>query len=272
MTGTAAVGEGVAVEGIATSPADARHRFRSGLEQPTTGWAPGYTQANLVVLPKDWAFDMLLFGQRNPQPVPLLDVTEPGSFRTVLAPDADLRSDLPRYRVWRDGELADEPTDVTDLWADDLVAFLIGCSFSFETALLDAGVPVRNIEQGRNVSMYRTNRACRSAGRLSGPVVVSMRPVPGALVPTAVQVAARMPQVDGAPVHVGTPGALGIADLGAPDFGDPVLAADGDVPVFWACGVTPQAALMASPPPVAITHAPGHMFVTDVPDAVYRLS
>ena len=157
MTRTAAVGEGGAIEGIATSPADARHRFRSGLAQPTTGWAPGYTQANLVVLPKEWAFDMLLFGQRNPQPVPLLDVTEPGAVSTVLAPGADLRTDLPRYRVWRDGLLVDEPTDVADLWADDLVSFLIGCSFSFETALLDAGVPVRNIEQDRNVSMYRTN-------------------------------------------------------------------------------------------------------------------
>ena len=254
----------------AADPAAARASFRAGLVVPSSGWAPGYTQANLVVLPRDWAWDMLLFGQRNPQPVPLLDVTDAGSYRTVLAPDADLRTDLPRYRVWRDGELADEPTDVTDLWSDDLVAFLIGCSFSFETALLDAGVPVRNIEQGRNVSMYRTDRECRPAGRLSGPLVVSMRPVPGHLVATAVQVTARMPAVHGAPVHVGSPAALGIADLARPDFGDPVELADGDVPVFWACGVTPQAALMASWPPFAITHAPGHMFVSDVPDAVYR--
>src|SRR5919112_5188450 len=163
------------LEAARATPAEARQRYRKGLVAPTTGWAAGFTQANMVMVPQDWAFDMLLFGQRNPQPVPLLDVTDPGSFRTVLAPDADLRSDLPRYRVWRDGELADEPTDVTDLWTDDLVAFLIGCSFSFETALMDAGVPVRNIEQGRNVSMYRTNRQCRSAGRLSGPLVVSMR-------------------------------------------------------------------------------------------------
>ena len=253
-----------------TSPTDVRSACRAGRDIPTSGLAPGYTQANLVVLPQDWAYDMLLFAQRNPQPVPLLDVTDAGSARTALAPDADLRTDLPRYRVWRDGELAGEPTDVTDLWTEDLVAFLIGCSFSFETALLDAGVPVRNIEQGRNVSMYRTNRPCRPAGRLSGPLVVTMRPVPGELVPTAVQVTGRMPQVHGAPVHVGAPASLGIADLGAPDFGDTVEAADGDVPVFWACGVTPQAALMASRPPFAITHAPGHMFVTDVPDAAYR--
>ncbi|WP_216870536.1 putative hydro-lyase [Modestobacter excelsi] len=251
-------------------PADARARYRAGLTVPSSGEAPGFTQANLVVLPRDWAWDMLLFGQRNPQPVPLLDVTDAGSYRTVLAPDADLRTDLPRYRVWRDGALVAEPTDVTGLWTDDLVAFLIGCSFSFETALLDAGVPVRNIEQGRNVSMYRTDRDCRPAGRLAGPLVVSMRPVPGHLVATAVQVTARMPQVHGAPVHVGSPSSLGIPDLGRPDFGDPVESENGDVPVFWACGVTPQAALMASRPPFAITHAPGHMFITDVPDAAYR--
>lgn len=254
----------------AAAPQDARASYRGGLSVPTTGCAPGYTQANLVVLPREWAFDMLLFGQRNPQPVPLLDVTEPGATSTALAPGADLRTDLPRYRVWRDGELVAEPTDVADLWREDLVSFLIGCSFSFETALLDAGVPVRNIEQGRNVSMYRTNVECRPAGRLAGPMVVSMRPVPAAQVVTAVQVTARMPEVHGAPVHVGAPEALGIADLARPDFGDPVDLQPGDVPMFWACGVTPQAALMASRPPFAITHAPGFMFVTDVPDAVYR--
>jgi uncharacterized protein YcsI (UPF0317 family) len=252
------------------TPAEARTQYRGGLVVPTSGHAPGFTQANLVVLPRDWAYDMLLFGQRNPQPVPLLDVTDAGSPRTALAPDADLRTDLPRYRVWRDGELADEPSDVTDLWRDDLVSFLIGCSFSFEQALIEAGVPVRNIEQDRNVSMYRTSRMCRPAGRLAGPLVVSMRPIPAALVATAVQVTARMPQVHGAPVHVGSPESLGVRDLGRPDFGDPVDFAPGDVPVYWACGVTPQAALMDSRPPFAITHAPGHMFVTDVPDSRYR--
>ncbi len=255
---------------MTTTASEARRRYRQGEVSPTSGVANGFTQANLVVLPADWAYDMLLFGQRNPAPVPLLDVTDPGSPTTVLAPDADLRTDVPRYRVWRDGELVDEPTDVTDLWREDLVSFLIGCSFSFERALLDAGVPVRNIEQGRNVSMYRTDRDCRPAGRLSGPLVVTMRPVPAALVPLAVRVTARMPQVHGAPVHVGSPESLGITDLDQPDFGEPVVAQPGDVPVFWACGVTPQAALMASRPPFAITHAPGHMFVTDVEDSHYR--
>jgi uncharacterized protein YcsI (UPF0317 family) len=252
------------------SPVEARAGYRAGLAEPTSGVAPGFTQANLVVLPQEWAFDMLLFGQRNPAPVPLLDVTDPGSTHTVLAPDADLRTDLPRYRVWRDGQLVDEPTDVSDLWRPDFVSFLIGCSFSFENALLDAGVPLRNVEQGRNVSMFLTSVSCRPAGRLAGPLVVSMRPIPAALVATAVQVTGRMPQVHGAPVHVGSPASLGIANLASPDFGDPVDLHEGDVPVFWACGVTPQAALMASRPPFAITHAPGNMFVTDIPDSVYR--
>lgn len=252
------------------TPAEVRAGYRAGSAEPSTGAAPGFTQANLIALPRDWAYDMLLLGQRNPQPVPILDVTDPGSTATALADGVDLRTDLPRYRVWRDGELVDEPTDVVDLWRDDLVTFLIGCSFSFESALVEAGVPVRNIDQGRNVSMYRTNRACRPAGRLSGPMVVSMRPIPADQVATAVRVTARMPQVHGAPVHVGSPESLGISDLSRPDFGDPVEAEPGDVPVFWACGVTPQAAVMASRPPFAITHAPGHMLVTDVSDSAYR--
>ena len=206
----------------------------------------------------------------TPPSAPQDDVTDAGDPHTVLAPTADLRTDLPGYRVWRDGELVEERSEVTDLWGPDLVAFLIGCSFSFDAALTEAGIPVRNIDQGRNVSMYRTTIACRSAGRLSGPLVVSMRPIPGAQVAQAVQLTARMPQVHGAPVHVGPPGALGIADLANPDYGDPVEIEPDDIPVFWACGVTPQAALAASRPPFAITHAPGHMFVTDVPDSTYR--
>jgi uncharacterized protein YcsI (UPF0317 family) len=236
---------------------------------PTAGLAPGYTQANLIAVPADWAYDMLLFAQRNPKPCPVLDVTDVGSPHTVLAPGADLRTDLPRYRVWLDGTLTGEPEDATPYWRDDLVAFLIGCSFTFEFALADAGVPLRH---GRNVAMYVTDRACRPAGRLHGPMVVSLRMVPAEHVDTAVRVTALMPAVHGAPVHVGDPAAIGIDDLGRPDFGDTPVGEPGDVPVFWACGVTPQAALMASRPPFAITHAPGHMFVTDVRDAEYRLA
>ncbi|MFC7597031.1 putative hydro-lyase [Terrabacter sp. GCM10028922] len=254
------------------TPERARAAFRDGQVAPTTGWADGYAQANLVSVPKDFAYDVLLFAQRNPKPCPLLDVTEAGSWSTAVAPGADLRTDLPRYRVWAQGELVEEAGDVRSWWRDDLVTFLIGCSFTFEAALLEAGVPVRHLEQGRNVPMFRTDRRCRPAGRLHGDLVVSMRPVPAELVATAVTVTAAVPAVHGAPVQVGEPGRLGITDLSEPDFGDPVDLHDGDVPVFWACGVTPQVAIMESRPPFAITHAPGHMFVTDVRDVDLRVS
>ncbi|HLI38518.1 MAG TPA: putative hydro-lyase [Streptosporangiaceae bacterium] len=245
-------------------PGRARELFRVGLKAPTSGWCEGYAQANLIAVPRDLAYDMLLFGQRNPRPCPVLDVTEPGDPRPLgIAPEADLRTDLPAYRVWKDGELAGEVTDVTRYWREDMVAFLLGCSFTFEHALLRAGVPVRHLEQGRNVPMYRTSLACRPAGRLGGPLVVSMRPIPRHLVPLAAEVTARYPRMHGAPVHHGDPREIGISSLDQPDYGDPVEMEAGDVPVFWACGVTPQAAVTASRPPFAISHAPGHMFITD---------
>lgn len=247
--------------------ADARASFRAGLVTPTAGMAAGHTQANLIAVPADWAYEVLLFAQRNPKPCPVLDVTDPGSPRTVLAPEADLRTDLPAYRVWVDGVLAEECPDATGFWRDDLVAMLIGCSFTFESALRAAGVPLR----GSTVPMYVTNRPCRPTPRLRGPLVVSMRPVPADLVAIAVDVTRLMPAVHGAPVHVGDPAELGIDDLDRPDFGVPVEVRPGEVPVFWACGVTPQAAVMASRPPFAITHAPGHMFITDALDVEYRI-
>ena len=255
----------------AWSPKTARTRFREGLAGPTAGVAAGHTQANLISVPADWAYDMLLFCQRNPKPCPVLDVTDAGSPTTVLADGADLRTDLPRYRVWHHGELVEEPTDVRAHWRDDLVSFLLGCSFTFEWALAGAGVPIRHLDQGRNVPMYRTGRPCRPAGRLRGPMVVSMRPVPPGQLRTAIRESSLMPAVHGGPVHYGDPGELGIEDLDRPDFGEPVDAAPGDVPVFWACGVTPQAAVMASRPPFAITHAPGQMFLTDARDEQYRV-
>lgn len=256
----------------AWSPNEARTGFRSGLSGPTAGCAAGHTQANLISVPADWAYEMLLFCQRNPKPCPVLDVTDAGSWTTVLAPGADLRTDLPRYRVWEHGELADEPTDVLAHWRDDLVSFLIGCSFTFEWALTEAGVPLRHLEQGRNVSMYVTSRQCRPAGRLHGPMVVSMRPVPPEHLGAAIRESSLLPAVHGSPVHCGEPAGLGIEDLARPDFGDPVDADPGDIPVFWACGVTPQAAVMASRPPFAITHAPGQMFITDARDEQYRVA
>jgi uncharacterized protein YcsI (UPF0317 family) len=253
-----------------TTAADLRAAFRRGLSRPTAGLAPGAVQANLIAVPRDWAFDMLLFAQRNPRACPVLDVTEPGNPTTVLAAGADLRADLPLYRVWRGGTLHRETPDATTEWRDDLVAFLIGCSFTFEGGLAAAGIEVRHIAAGSNVPMYLTGRECRAAGRLRGNLVVSMRPIAADRVADAVRISGRFPAVHGAPVHVGDPAGLGIRDLGRPDFGDPVEIRAGEVPVFWACGVTPQAAIMASGVPFAITHAPGHMFVTDVPDREYE--
>jgi uncharacterized protein YcsI (UPF0317 family) len=245
-----------------------RGACRAGVyTSPTPGLALGFVQANLVILPREWAFDFLLFCQRNPKPCPVLDVTEPGSPEAKLvAPGSDLRTDLPAYRVWRNGQLVEEPTDITSHWRDDLVSFVIGCSFTFENALLAAGVPVRHIEQGVNVPMYKTNIDCKPAGKFSGPLVVSMRPLMPALAVKATQVCSRFPRAHGAPVHIGPPEAIGISDISKPDFGDAVEVRSGELPVFWACGVTPQAAVMQAKPPFAITHKPGHMFLTDLRD------
>ena len=247
---------------------DARLRCRAGLHGgPTAGMAPGYVQANLVVLPAGLAADFGRFCQRNPKPCPLLASSEPGDPRVAAwGADMDLRTDLPRYRVWRDGELVDEPADVTELWRDDLVSFLIGCSFSFEEPMLADGLPIRHIEQGCNVPMYRTNIPTEPAGPFHGPMVVSMRPLRPADAIRAVQVTSRFPSVHGAPVHIGLPGALGIRDLAAPDYGDAVEVREDELPVFWACGVTPQSVVAACKPPFCITHAPGCMLVTDVPN------
>lgn len=252
----------------ALSPAEARALFRAGLRTSTAGWCAGWTQANLIAAPQALAYDLLVFAQRNPKSCPVLDVGEPGQVRTALH-HGDLRTDLPAYAVYRDGELVDQPDEVVGQWRDDMVAFLIGCSFTFERALVEAGVPVRHLDRGGNVAMFCTSLPCRPAGAISGPLVVSMRPVPAELVATAVQVTGRYPAVQGAPVHVGDPAGLGIADLDAPDFGDPVEVRDGEVPVFWGCGVTPQAAVMASRPEFAIAHLPGHMAITDARDSSY---
>jgi len=248
--------------------AEVRRLARSGqLNGLTAGLALGYVQANLVVVPRGLAFDFLLFCQRNPKPCPLLDVTEPGSPQPrLVAPGADLRTDLPRYCVYEHGQLTDEPTDLLRWWRDDLVGFLLGCSFTFENALRQAGVPLRHLEMGCNVPMYRTNIACQPAGLFRGPMVVSMRPLLPAQALKAVQVSSRFPRAHGAPVHFGDPGAIGIGDLNRPDFGDAVKILPGELPVFWACGVTPQAVAMEVKPAQLITHKPGHMFLTDLRD------
>ncbi|WP_425060005.1 Putative hydro-lyase [Sporomusa carbonis] len=249
-------------------PKDVRNLIRqNNLVRPTAGIAQGYTQANLAILPKELAYDFLLFAQRNPKPCPILDVTEVGSPEPkMVATGADLRYDIPKYRVYKKGQLHEEVLDLEKYWTKDLVAFLLGCSFSFETALLKNQIPVRHIEENCNVPMYITNIECRPAGVFSGPIVVSMRPIPEEMVVRAVQVTSRFPAVHGAPVHIGSPSSIGIKDISKPDFGDPVTINPGEVPVFWACGVTPQAVAMKVKPDLMITHAPGHMFICDIRD------
>lgn len=250
-------------------PSEVRRLIRSGeIDFQTSGMCNGYAQANMAILPKELAFDFLLFTQRNQKPCPVLDVTEAGSpVPRLIAPDADLRYDIPRYRIYRYGELTDEVTDLEKYWRDDLVAFLLGCSFSFEGPMLDAGLDVRHITDKHNVPMYITNIQCVPAGVFHGPMVVSMRPMRPKDAIRAVQVTSRMPFVHGAPIHIGDPEAIGIKDVMRPDFGEPSRIEPGEVPVFWACGVTPQAVAMAVKPEFMITHAPGHMFISDVKNA-----
>lgn len=237
------------------------------LHGPTSGCALSFAQANLVVLPKDTAFDFLLFCQRNPKACPLLDVTDPGDPTPHrIATDADIRTDVTRFLIYRDGNPVDEVTDLLDLWRNDLVAFFLGCSFTFEHALLQGGVPVRHIELRQNVSMYQTNIECRNAGIFHGPLTVSMRPMTMPQAIKAIQICSRFPKSHGAPVHIGDPKKIGIKDLHAPDFGDPPVIKSDEVPVFWACGVTPQSVAMRCKVPFMITHKPGHMFVSDLRD------
>jgi len=255
------------------SASEVRKLIREGKwTKPTSGLALGHAQANMIILPKDWAFDFLLYATRNPKPCPILDVTEPGDPETrIIAPGGDVRTDIPKYRVWENGELVDEPTDILSVWRDDLVAFMIGCSFSFEAALIEAGIRIRHMDCNVNVPMYLTGVPCVPAGRFSGNMVMSMRPVPHEQVVKAVTCTAKFPAVHGAPMHVGDPSAIGVKDINKPEFGDPVTINPGETPVFWACGVTPQAAVMKSKPPFAITHAPGYMFIADKRDADYSV-
>ena len=252
--------------------AEARAKIRDGeYEGPTGGIARGHVQTNLVILPEDYAFDFLKFCVRNPKPCPVLEVTDAGSpVPSLMAPKADLRMDVPKYRVYENGELVDEPADIRSYWRGDLVSFLIGCSFTFERALLDAGLYLAHLDQGRNVPMYVTNLECIPSGPFAGPMVVSMRPYRPDEISLAVTVSGRYPTMHGAPVHVGDPEALGVQDPGKPEFGDPISIREDQIPVFWACGVTPQAVAMKAAPPLMITHSPGHMFITDRLDGEYE--
>ena len=244
---------------------DARLAARGGrFMGQTAGVAPGYVQGNLAILPGNVAGDFLRFCQLNPKPCPLLAASAPGDFRLpTLADDLDIRTDLPRYRVFRHGELIDEPTDIRGHWRSDLVAFVLGCSFSFEEALIEGGIELRHITLNVTVPMYRTSIATVPAGPFHGPMVVSMRPMKPADAIRAIQITTRFPSVHGAPVHVGKPELIGIADVMKPDYGDPLPVAADEIPVFWACGVTPQSVVATAKPEFCITHYPGCMLVTD---------
>ncbi len=248
------------------TPKEIRILIRKGRwDKPTAGMAMGYAQANLVILPQKYAFDFLLFCQRNPKPCPLLEVLEPGKYRTeFLSSDADIRTDIPRYHIYRKGKLEAIVKEIRSLWKKDFVTFLIGCSFSFEEALLRSKISIRHIEENKNVSMYITHIPCKSAGVFQGPMVVSMRPIAPDQIVKAVQITSRYASVHGGPIHIGDPSAIGIKDFKKPDFGDPATIKEGEIPVFWACGVTPQAVVMKAKPDLCITHAPGHMFISDI--------
>ncbi|MFG0783969.1 MULTISPECIES: putative hydro-lyase [Delftia] len=248
-----------------THPTEFRQEVRAGrFRGQTAGQCPGYTQGNLAILPRECSEEFLRFARLNPKSCPLIGVTEPGSSRVPELGDIDLKTDLPSYWVFRDGHRAEQVNDLTELWRDDLVGFVIGCSYSFEDALREAGVPVRHIGEGRGAPMFITDIANGQAGRFGGRMVVSMRPMTAAHAIRAIQVTSRFPSVHGAPVHLGDPAQIGIADIDRPDFGEPMALRPGEIPVFWACGVTPQQAIRSAALPFAITHEPGHMLVTEL--------
>ena len=250
-------------------PYEVRKLIRQGvIATPTSGMCAGYAQANLAIMPRDIAYDFLLFTQRNPKPCPILEVTDAGSkYLKDIAKDCNIATDFPKYRVYEKGVCTGEYTDVEKFWRDDLVSFLIGCSFSFESELIEAGIEMRHNTEGVNVPMYITNIETKPAGMFHGPMTVSMRPIPYNQIVRAVTVSGTMPQVHGTPIHIGDPSVIGIKDINKPDFGDAVTIKDGEVPVFWPCGVTPQSVLMNVKPDFVITHAPGHMLITDIKNA-----
>jgi uncharacterized protein YcsI (UPF0317 family) len=245
----------------------ARERIRQGaIDGNTAGLARGFIQANIAIVPQAVASDFAAFCAANPRACPVLAIGKPGDPALPgLGAGIDIRTDLPRYRVYRDGALASQPTEIRDLWRDDLVTFAIGCSFTFESAMLDEGLPLRHVARGRNVAMYRTDIDTTPAGPFGGKLVVSMRPFSASDAARAGAISARFPSMHGAPIHAGDPAALGIGDLRQPDYGEPVEVLAGEVPLFWACGVTSQVALQSASLPLFIAHAPGCMLITDLP-------
>jgi uncharacterized protein YcsI (UPF0317 family) len=253
-------------------PREVRRAIRSGRHRShTAGLARGYVQGNVCILPQEYAGDFLAFCRANPKPCPLLAVSEPGDPRLpALGEDLDIRTDVPAYRIFRDGKQEEDVADLLALWRSDLVTFVLGCSFSFEEALMEAGLPLRYVEQGRNVPMYRTSIDTVPAGRFRGKLVVSMRPFKAADAIRAIEITSRYPRVHGAPVHIGFPELIGIADLAHPWAGEPTEVHADELPLFWACGITPHSVVLESRPSLCITHSPGHMLVTDLKNASLR--
>lgn len=251
------------------SPQQLRQLIREGtLTGHTSGMAEGYIQANVVILPSSYAYDFLKFCFRNPKTCPLLDVSEIGSYAfPYYGKDADIRSEVSKYRIYKYGQLIEEVTDITELYTEDMVSFLIGCSFTFEHALLEAGVPVRHIEEGHNVPMYRTSIPANPSGQFQGNITVSMRPMTMTQAIQATEITSHFKNVHGTPIHIGTPESLGIANINNPDYGESVTIQPEEVPVFWGCGVTPQSVALDAKPELMITHSPGHMFITDIKDS-----
>ena len=248
-----------------------RYRIRTGEHTgPTSGISGDKVQANLAILPKKYAFDFLLFAMRNHKPVPIIEVLEAGEFVSRYGKNSDIRTDVPLYNIYKDGELVETVDDITPYWSDDLVTFLIGCSFTFEQAILDEGIPIKHIDQGVNVAMYKTNLATEPAGIFHGEAVVSMRPFKKTVVDDVIRITNEFPNMHGGPVHVGDPEAIGIKDIYQPDYGDPIEIGEDEVPVFWACGVTPQNVALNAKPEILISHAPGHMFITDINNEEYK--
>ncbi|HJO75584.1 MAG TPA: putative hydro-lyase [Rhodospirillales bacterium] len=232
----------------------------------TAGLSLGYLQGNLAILPAEYAMDFQRYCQRNPKPCPLVGVSDTGEpTLPTLGSDIDIRTDIPSYNVYRDGELSEQVTNIKNLWQDDFVTFIIGCSYTFEHALMEEGVSLRHIDENKTVSMYNTNIETTPAGPFSGGTVVSMRPLSVEKTIRAIEITSRFPQAHGTPVHFGDAEEIGIADINKPDWGDAPDIRDGEVPVFWACGVTPQAAVRNAKPSICITHAPGSMLITDIP-------
>ena len=250
-------------------PREVRLAIRTGKYRGNTaGLAPGRVQGNVCILPKEYADDFRLFCERNPKPCPLLAMSRPGDpMLPTLGHDIDIRTDVSGYRVFRDGKLTEEVADIRDLWRPDLVTFILGCSFSFEQALMEDGLRLRYVDEGKNVPMFRTNVDTVPAGRFRGKLVVSMRPFKPAEAIRAIEITSRYPRVHGSPVHIGRPDLIGISDLGKPWAGDPTEVRADEMPVFWACGITPQSVVLDAKPSFCITHAPGHMLVTDLENA-----